>query len=232
MGSITSKAVTMRLRVLLYWCVCLAICVEINSLNSKDTSLNPIVPIVASSNLHNPAKDESLTNHALFNPSVSVSSQFNALNSASNDILNLIDYDDDDDDTNDDDDDDADDDDDDDTYADVDDDDDDDTYADDDADDDDDDDTYADDDDDDDDDDDTYADDDDDDDDDTDADADDDNSLISSNETFTGSPRADKVRDLAQKKKKSVLRAFKSGKKGALEALKARYRKKKKKKGK
>merc|ERR1712087_992297 len=194
----------MRLRVLLYWCVCLAICVEINSLNSKDTSLNPIVPIVASSNLHNPAKDESLTNHALFNPSVSVSSQFNALNSASNDILNLIDYDDDDDDTNDDDD----------------------------ADDDDDDDTYADDDDDDDDDDDTYADDDVDDDDDTDADADDDNSLISSNETFTGSPRADKVRDLAQKKKKSVLRAFKSGKKGALEALKARYRKKKKKKGK
>merc|ERR1712087_639653 len=203
-----SKAVTMRLRVLLYWCVCLAICVEINSLNSKDTSLNPIVPIVASSNLHNPAKDESLTNHALFNPSVSVSSQFNALNSASNDILNLIDHGDDDDDTNDDDDDDADDDDDDDTYAD--------------------------DDDDDDDDDDTYADDDvdDDDDDDTDADADDDNSLISSNETFTGSPRADKVRDLAQKKKKSVLRAFKSGKKGALEALKARYRKKKKKKGK
>merc|ERR1712087_610007 len=161
-----SKAVTMRLRVLLYWCVCLAICVEINSLNSKDTSLNPIVPIVASSNLHNPAKDESLTNHALFNPSVSVSSQFNALNSASNDILNLIDYDDDDDDTDDDDDDD--------------------TYADDDDDDDDDDDTYADDDVDDDDDDDTYADD------------DDDNSLISSNETFTGSPRADKVRDLAQ----------------------------------
>merc|ERR1712087_501338 len=194
----------MRLRVLLYWCVCLAICVEINSLNSKDTSLNPIVPIVASSNLHNPAKDESLTNHALFNPSVSVSSQFNALNSASNDILNLIDYDDDDDDT----------------------------YANDDDDDDDDDDTYADDDVDDDDDDDTYADDDDDDDDDTDADADDDNSLISSNETFTGSPRADKVRDLAQKKKKSVLRAFKSGKKGALEALKARYRNEKKKKGK
>merc|ERR1712087_911689 len=84
---------------------------------------------------------------------------------------------------------------------------------DDDADDDDDDDTYADDDVDDDDDDDTYADDDDDDDDDTDADADDDNSLISSNETFTGSPRADKVRDLAQKKKKSVLRAFKNEKK-------------------
>merc|ERR1712087_731791 len=138
----------MRLRVLLYWCVCLAICVEINSLNSKDTSLNPIVPIVASSNLHNPAKDESLTNHALFNPLVSVSSQFNALNSASNDILNLIDYDDDDDDDTDDDDDDT-----------------------------------------------------DDDDDDTDADADDDNSLISSNETFTGSPGADKVRDLAQKKK-------------------------------
>merc|ERR1712087_643069 len=155
----------MRLRVLLYWCVCLAICLEINSLNSKDTSLNPVVSIVASSNLHNPAKDESLTNHALFNPLVSVSSQFSALNSASNDILNLIVYDDDDDDTNDDDDDD------------------DDTYADDD----DDDDTY----------------DDDDDDDDTDADADDDNSLISSNETFTRSPRADKARDLAQKKKKS-----------------------------
>merc|ERR1712087_560003 len=97
---------------------------------------------------------------------------------------------------------------------------------------DDDDDTYADDDDDtDDDDDDTDDDDDDtdDDDDDTDADADDDNSLISSNETFTGSPGADKVRDLAQKKKKSVLRAFKSGKKGALEALKARYRNEKKK---
>merc|ERR1712087_512946 len=120
---------------LLYWCISMGICIEINSLNSKDTSLNPIVSVVASSNLHNPAKDQSLTNHALFNPLVSVSSissHFNALNSATNDILNLIDYDDDDDDINDDDDDDIndDDDDDDDINDDDDDDDDDDTYAD------------------------------------------------------------------------------------------------------
>merc|ERR1711860_88018 len=83
-----------RLKALLYWCICLAICVVINSLNS-------IVSVVASSNLHNSAKDESLTNHALFNPLVSA--RFITSHSLSS-IFNLIDTNDDvDEDTNDDD---------------------------------------------------------------------------------------------------------------------------------
>merc|ERR1711860_401033 len=74
-----------RLKALLYWCICLAICVVINSLNS-------IVSVVASSNLHNSAKDESLTNHALFNPLVSARSiTSHSLSS----IFNLIDTNDD-----------------------------------------------------------------------------------------------------------------------------------------